>query len=163
MKKILCKKNIVLFGLLLFIVLSFLYINSKIDILYKINWNINIPNPEKSEILINEGFIDSTIFEKMYYSGKNINKLKNKEFLKKIEDNVDDFNHIYKTLVVDFFSDTYEYEQIINENLTKEIISNQNNYYALLERNERYEPGYCFNLLILDTENNNMYSLIWTS
>ncbi len=151
---------IILLGIVIFIINKIIFLSP--SEIYKENWGIDIPNPKKNKYVINVDSIDATILEVMYYSTDDIEELKDKEFFKKIEDNEEEFFRKYVTLIKCNFMEslTNEQKDIFNKTLTEDVISNKDNYYALLEKDKQ---GYNFTFLILDIEKNIMYSIIMTS
>lgn len=157
------KKKIIL--VIILIVLFIIIMNrcSQINYIYKENWGLDIPNPYKTETLINEGIKDFSRFSLMYYSEDDVKDLKNKKFMKKI--NTDKLNQIYIDIISKYFLNflNEKDKKLFNQVFNKNDLFNENNYYILLEKGKLEEVGYCFELLLLDTNKNIIYSIVSTS
>lgn len=152
------KKVIMVVSLFILLILLYFILSTDVHKLYKMNWNINIPNPNKCYSPIEYvGAGDVLAFDIMYYDKEDIENLINKKEFSKIDVNLSNFyyrqvkQHFFKYLSDDDLNK-------FNSYFDKDKIFNDNNYYAILE-DDNDGKGYSFNLLIIDTNNNIMYSL----
>lgn len=123
------------------------------------NWDIkNMPNAKKTTSIINSaGAGDIQWFNIMLYSKDKINKLQNMKIFKKIDKNLyDKYNLIEKNYTKFFDSKTLKR---FKDNFNFEQLAHENNYYALLEKS-RDGREYIFELMILDVQTNQVYSLM---
>lgn len=172
MKKSNIKKRRKILRIALFIIaflfsipyLIFLYviITSTTHNTYKYNWKIDIPNPQKIEYILEDD--RHTTFQIMHYNSKNIEKLKNREFMKKINEvNLISLNTDYETLIEKFYTRFLEKEEkelLLSKKFKSKF--KDSNYYTLIEINPRYSNYYKFLFLLLDTEENILYSLSYS-
>lgn len=151
------KKIAIIFLLIIIIIFGYLHFND-IKIMYKENWNINIPNPKKKmKIIDNVGAGDILSFYIMKYSDKDINYIKNISIFKQIDENIyDKYNLIEKNYTKFFDSKTLKR---FKDNFNFEQLAHENNYYALLEKS-RDGREYIFELMIIDVQSNQVYSLM---
>lgn len=144
----------IIIALIFLIALLFLINIFSVKIAYKINWNINMPNPKKVESPINYvGGGDILAFDIMYYNKKDIEKILKKTQTVKI--NEEDIKIIQEKL--NYFKSFLDEKQLEKlEDYFKEEILENNDYYILLEK--KSSKGKMFDLLIIDSKNNIIYS-----
>lgn len=146
-----------------FSTILFVMFSSDTHGIYKANWGIDIPNPQKEEYITADD--RHSVFQIMNYKEKDIQKLKEKNFMQKINvENIDSLNKDYEKLIENLFIRFLNREErkILYEKDLKKLF-NEDNYYALIEKNERYSNDYKFLFLLLDSEQNVMYSLEYSA
>lgn len=157
------KKNIYTIILIALGIVLFIKYISSVHFMYKVNWNINIPNPKSVETIYeNSGFQFGQYLDVMHYSKKNINKLIKRDYFKKIEkENKEFLEKKYNDFITinSFMKDNEELQQLYDNIIQPNIKFNENNYYALFEEGYLNSIKYNLIILIIDTENNNMYSI----
>ena len=157
------KKNIYTIILIALGIVLFIKYISSVHFMYKVNWNINIPNPKSVETIYeNSGFQFGQYLDVMNYSKKNINKLIKRDYFKKIEkENKEFLEKKYNDFITinSFMKDNEELQQLYDNTIQPNIKFNENNYYALFEEGYLNSIKYNLIILIIDTENNNMYSI----
>ena len=137
-----------------------LYFLSMPSILYKLNYGINIPNPIKLKKVIDSESRNRLALEVLFYKKKDIEKLKTKSFFKPIDDtNIEELKQLYEKWILNKYLNILgeEDKNIFNQYIKTEELFNKDNYYAFLDKNK---TRYCFTLLFLDTQNNQMYAII---
>lgn len=151
------KKIFILFIIVIFTIVMYLKFDSNIHNIYKENWNISIPNPTKYISPIEHvGAGDILAFDIMYYKEENIKYLISMEEFNKIDL---DLEHFYNNEVRKNFFYYLNDEELkkFNFYFDKEKIFNEDNFYTILEKNTEFR--YSFNLLIVDVEDNILYSI----
>lgn len=151
------KKIFILFIIVIFTICMYLKFDSNIRNIYKENWNISIPNPAKYISPIEHvGAGDILAFDIMYYKKENIKYLVSMEEFSKIDL---DLEHFYNNEVRKNFFYYLNDEELkeFNFYFDKEKIFNEDNFYTILEKNTEFK--YSFNLLIVDVEDNILYSI----
>lgn len=134
-----------------------------IQSLYKENWNIEIPNPNKVISIIEQISQDPASMNILYYSKEDIDIIKNQNYFKQINENKAEFERKYNVYVKNYFlKNLTESEiQLFNENINEDELLNKQNYYAILEKRNTYYP--IFEFLIIDIENNAIYTMHFTN
>lgn len=152
-KKKLCTIFLVILGIVLFIK----YISS-IHFMYKINWNLNIPEPVSVDIIHNyTTFQGGDYLHIMHYKKKNIEKLIKKNHFKKI-------NNENKEFLINKYNDFIDYYEKYNKELfditiQPKITFKETNYYMLIEKGYIGHIDYSFLLLIIDINTNCVYAI----
>ena len=134
-----------------------------IQSLYKENWNIEIPNPNKVISIIEQISQDPASMNILYYSKEDIDIIKNQNYFKQINENKAEFERKYNVYVKNYFlKNLTESEiQLFNENINEDELLNKQNYYAILEKRNTYYP--IFEFLIIDIESNAIYTMHFTN
>lgn len=172
MKKSKRKCNIICVVICTFIILSWIVLvclflmkvfQTDIRSLYKENWNIEIPNPNKVINIIEQISQDPASMNILYYSKENIDIIKNQNYFKQIKENEAEFERKYSVYIKNyFFKNLTESEiQLFNENINEDELLNKQNYYAILEKRNTYYP--IFEFLIIDIKNNAIYTMHFTN
>lgn len=125
---------------------------------YKVNWNIDgMPNSKKLSVIINHvGAGDILAFDIRYYSEKNLKKLIELDFFKKVDSEFE--VKIREPLAK--FTHYLQEEEInkFNKYFNIDYLNNSDNYYVLLEEISE-SKGYTFEILIVDTKDRKLYSI----
>lgn len=145
--------------LTVFFCILFLIFFHKTDIksIYKENWNFDIPNPiKKISPIEHVGAGDILAFDIMYYNKNDIKQLISMKEFQKVNQRLENFYN--KDLEQYFFCYLEEGDlKIFTSYFNKSELFKENNFYVILEKNTKYR--YSFNLLIIDTSNNTVYSI----
>lgn len=158
------KKPFIIFVLvIIFICFGMIMLNKKITTTNY--WGIKILRPKKIKYVIEENGIDATILGIMYYDSKDIEMIKNNENFQKIEYDPERFYKEYTSLVDNYFKYllSNENQEILKQTLIWNEISQPNNFYAIKKKYNKGQVGFSFTLLILDVNNNKLYSVVFTS
>lgn len=130
--------------------------------LYKISWNINIPNPESKTIIYDTfEFQDGEIFEILHYNNKKIMKLIKNLDAQKIEGKTKEELMKRYNYLTDYDSRSEKYISALSNTLQDKF--NSDNYYFCIEESSMGELGYRLLLMIIDTKENNVYSIQYIS
>lgn len=133
--------------------------NKNTFILYdKFNQKEHILFLKKVENIIpNGGISDVLSFRIYHFKTKDIAKIKNNINFKKVDDNLLD---IYNTVVKDCFIMHLDNEklELFKNNFNVNMLKSNSNFYMFSETEDNNR--YYFELLILDNDNNSLYSII---
>ncbi len=132
----------------------FMYLSS-INFAYKINWNIDIPNPKKVISKYNNtGFQYGLYLDIFHYNQREIMQLISKLNFQKI----DRSEKLKLTQKYNEFMNNLEEElqKKFDDVIQPETNFNNNNYYVYLEKNSN-KSNYCLLLMVLDVINNKVY------
>lgn len=159
------KKNIKIISILLtiifmlmlipFIVFSFIFLSSEVDRLeiadrYKETYNIDFETPKTLEQIFIEGLRDATYLNKLTYDEETYKKMLECDYVIKINKRV--VQKLIDKEIMHLFEKNENAE--IFEKISSNIIKNENNYYAYLEK-----PGFYHELFLYDVDEYTIYIL----
>lgn len=125
------------------------------DILLRVNWNVSVLKPDEVEGIYRFDYREGDDFQIWKYSDSKLKELKeNKIFTLISEDTTESAKDIFNSHYNDL-SYNEDLQMKFNERFSIDDMVVENNYYALLE-NEEKNPG-CYLLLLINTKTNELY------
>lgn len=151
--KIVIGSVIIVFLIILVSLFVFIFmINNSVIFLYKTNWNIDIPNAKKVNIIDTFTFRDGEDFSILYYKEKELEKIVDNDAFKNIDQQSKTF---IKGKLDDFCKMLDENNRdLFNSNIEIDTLLVEENYFAYVNK----EDGVSGLLLILDYKNSRMFS-----
>lgn len=118
---------------------------------------MDLPNPkEENYIIYFSGAGDYKWFEILNYNRSDIEKIIDLEDFKTVDDElIEKYNSIVNKCFIMYLSD--DEAKLFDSNFDTESLFTKSNYYAFFELEDEYR--YYFEILILDTKDNKLYSI----
>lgn len=144
---------IIVFLIILVSLFVFIFmINNNIRFLYKTNWNIDIPNAKRVNIIDTFTFRDGEDFSILYYEEKELAEIIDNDAFK----NIDEQSKIFIKGKLDDFYEILDEDNknLFNSNIEIDNLLVGENYFTYANK----EDGTSGILLILDYKNSKMFS-----
>lgn len=155
--KIISILSTIIFMLMLipFIVFSFIFLSSEVDRLeiadrYREKFSIEFETPETLERIFTEGLRDINYLNKLTYNEETYQKMLDYTYVLPIDKK--DVQKLIDKKIMHLFEKNENAE--IFEKISSNIIKNENNYYAYLEK-----PGFYHELFLYDVDKYTIYIL----
>lgn len=138
-----------------FIVFSFIFLSSEVDRLeiadrYREKFSIEFETPETLERIFTEGLRDINYLNKLTYNEETYQKMLDYTYVLPIDKK--DVQKLIDKKIMHLFEKNENAE--IFEKISSNIIKNENNYYAYLEK-----PGFYHELFLYDVDKYTIYIL----
>lgn len=139
------------------ILVAIFWDNMLFNTYYYLNYKIILPKYKESETIYSSVGRDQFIFERWQYTSKQFEKLKAKDYLKKIDE--EEVLNLFDNLILE---KNWFPNDIVEKNFDKEKIINKNNYYIFvpIEKDEKLNDLYSYEVflfIILDTDSLSAY------
>lgn len=118
---------------------------------------MDLPNPKYENYIIHfSGAGDYKWFKILNYDRSGIERITGSGNFKTVDDElIEKYNSIVNECFIMYLND--DEEKIFNSNFDTESLFTKSNYYAFFELEDEYR--YYFEILILDTKDNKLYSI----